>query len=123
MQRLQFFAVKCCEECFIHLFSGLSNLLEFPLPNCCQFHNVTTSVSWVSLPLDEPSLFKNIEECDHIGAINRKLLCQVLLGCLINGFKQQQNPVMRGLQFPSTKNLRKLTASFSSQAAQQVGLI
>jgi len=42
---------------------------------------------------------------------------------LTNGFKKKQNPIVRGMQFPSTKNLRKLAASFSSQTAQQVGSI
>src|SRR5438067_2315441 len=123
MQRFLYLVVKPSKERLVHLLARLSNLLQFPLPNGCQFHHVTSSVSWIRLPFNEPSLFENIEECHHVGAINRKTLRQVLLGCLANGFKKQQNPVVRGMQFPSTENLRKLTASFSSQAAQQVGLI
>src|SRR5579884_4146630 len=123
MQRLLFFVVKPCKECFIHLLSGLSNLLELRVPSSCQFHNVTSSVTWVRLSFDEPPLFEGIKEGYHIGTINRQGLRQVLLRCLADGFKQLQNPVVRGVQFPSAEDLRKQTAGFSSQAAQQVGLI
>jgi len=123
MQRFLFFVVQTSKECFIHLLSRLSNLLQFHVPNGCQFHNVTSSVEWISLSFDEPSLFEDIEECYHVGTINRQDLRQVLLGCLANGFKQKQNPIVRGMQFPSTEDLRKLAASFSPQTAQQVGSI
>ena len=123
MQRFLFFAVQTRKERAVHLLSRLSNLLQFHVPNCRQFHDMASSVEWISLSFNEPSLFEDIEECHHISAINRKALRQALLGCLANGFKQQQNPIVRGMQFPSTQDLRKLAASFSPQAAQQVGSI
>jgi hypothetical protein len=123
MQRFLLFVVQTSKECVIHLLSRLSNLLQCHMPNSCQFHGVTSSVEWIRLSFNEPSLFENIDERHHVGAINRQGLRQVLLGCLANGFKKQQNPVVRGLQFPSTEDLRKLTASFSPQTAQQVGSI
>jgi hypothetical protein len=49
---------------------------------------MTSSVEWISLSFNEPSLFENIEECHHVGTINRQDLRQVLLGCLANGFKK-----------------------------------
>src|SRR6266478_4716374 len=123
MQRFLFVVVQTRKECFIHLLSRLSNLLQFHVPNCCQFHDVTSSVEWISLSFNEPSLLENIEECHHVGTINRQDLRQVLLGCLANGFKKKQNPIVRGMQFPSTEDLCKLTTSFSSQTAQHVGSI
>lgn len=93
------------------------------MPNGCQFHDVSSPVEWISLSFNEPSLFEDIEECHHVGAINRQDLRQVLLGGLANGFKQQQNPIVRGMQFPGTEDLCKPTTSFSSQTAQHVGLI
>src|SRR5258708_3858766 len=123
MQRFLFFVVQTSKEYFIHLLSRLSNLLQCHVPNGCQFHDVTSSVKWISLSFDEPSLFENIEECYHVGTINRQELRQLLLGCLANGFKQKQNPIVRGIQFPSTEDLCKLAASFSSQTTQQVGAI
>ena len=88
MQRFLFFVVQAGKECVVHLLSCLSNLLQLPVPNGCQFHHVTSSVEWIRLSLDEPSLFENIEECHHVGTINRQDLRQVLLGCLANGFKK-----------------------------------
>src|SRR5579884_2206753 len=84
---------------------------------------MASSVQGISLPFNKPSPFKGIEQGHHVSAINRKLLRQLLLGCLSNGFKQQQNPVVRWLQLPDAEQLCKLTASFSSQTTQQVGLI
>ena len=49
MQRFLFVVVQTSKECFIHLLSRLSNLLQFHVPNGCQFHNVTSSVEWISL--------------------------------------------------------------------------
>jgi hypothetical protein len=84
---------------------------------------MSASIKGICLPFDEASLFKHIEECHHVGAVNREGLCEVLLGCLTNGFEQQQNPIVGGMQFPGAQHLRKLAARLSSQAAQQIGLI
>lgn len=67
-----------------------------------------SSVTGVQLTFNEPALFEHIEEGHHVGAINRQRLGQVLLRSLANGVKQQQNPVVRGLQVPRTEHLRKL---------------
>ena len=117
MERFLFLGVKSCKERIVHPLSRLSNLLQFPKTFSCQFHHVASSVSWISLSLDKPSLLESIKQGHHVGAINRKLLRQLLLGCLTNSFKKQQNPIVRGLQFPGTEDLRKLTARFPSQAA------
>jgi hypothetical protein len=123
MERFLLIGVQTSKEGFIHLLSRMLNLLEFHVSSGGQFHNVPSSVSWISLPFNEPSLLENIEECYHIGTINRKTLRQVLLGCLANGFEKKQNPIVRGIQFPGTEDLCKLTTSFSSQTAQHVGWI
>ena len=51
LQRFLFFVVQTSKESFINLLSRLSNLLQFHLPYFCQFHDVTSSVEWISLLL------------------------------------------------------------------------
>ena len=51
--------VQTSKESFIYLLSRLSNLLQFHLPIFCQFHDVTSSVEWISLLLSSKcALFK-----------------------------------------------------------------
>jgi hypothetical protein len=84
---------------------------------------MAASVAWIALALDESPLFECIQECNHIGAIDCQCLGQVLLGSLVDSFKQQQNPIMGGMQFPGAKNLRKLATSLAPQSTQQIRLV
>jgi len=63
MEHFPFLVGETSKERVVHRSSRCSNLLQFALSTCGQFHNVTSPVMWIGLSFDERWLFEQREQC------------------------------------------------------------